>query len=106
MNIACTTHITSLGYTHYHVYLLVEHADYVGGPFRVLIPEGEQEATVTVGITNDDEEEPNEKFNVIITPVGLPSGISAKEGGDLAEITILNDDCKYLIIAQEKIYYF
>ena len=78
--------------------LLVEHADYVGGPFTALIPEGEQEVIVTVGIINDKEEEPNEKFNVIITPVGLPTSITPKDGRDLAEITIINDDCKYLII--------
>ena len=65
-----------------------------------MIPEGKQEVIVTVGITNEDEEEPNEKFNVIITPIGLPSSIIIKYGGDLAEITIINDDCKYLIIVQ------
>ena len=81
-----------------YIYVLVEHADYVGGPFRALIPEGEQEVIVTVGITNDHEEEPNEKFNVIITPIGLPTSIITKNGSDLAEITIINDDCKYLII--------
>ena len=78
-----------------YVYILVEHADYVGGPFRALIPEGEQEVIVTIGITNDKEEEPNEKFNVIIARVGLPINITPKDGRDLAEITIINDDCKY-----------
>ena len=81
-----------------YVYFIVEHADYDGGPVRVIIPEGEQEVNVSINITNDGEQEIDEKFNVIITAVGLPGGITPKQGADLTEITIVNDDCKYLII--------
>ena len=80
-----------------YVYFLIEHVDYAGGLCTALIPEGKQEAYVTINIINDMEEEPDEKFKVVITPTGLPKGITAKEGADHAEITIINDDCKYLM---------
>lgn len=63
-----------------------------------MIPQGEQEVDVAVEIYNDADQETDEKFNVIISPAGLPSDITPKMGGDLAEVTIINDDCKYLII--------
>ena len=85
-----------LRYVHNYKYL-VEIADYDGGRFSVLIPKGVQMVPFNVNIINDDEEEEDEKFNVIITDQGLPDGITFKEDSKLAEITIVNDDCKYLM---------
>ena len=85
-----------LRYVHNYIYL-VEFADYEGGRFSVLIQKGEEMVTFNVNIINDEVEEEDEKFNVIITDDGLPDGITFKEDSKLAEITIVNDDCKYLM---------
>ena len=41
-------------------------------------------------------EESDETFTVTLTSIGLPEGVSHKIN-ETATITILNDDCKYLM---------
>ena len=84
-------------YVHNHVriFTLVENGDYEGGPFRVTIPKGESSKTFNISIMNDMLEENDETFTVTLTSIGLPEGISHKN--ETATITILNDDCKYLM---------
>ena len=76
------------------------NVDYVPGPFNITIPAGTINVSFNVSITDDSITENTEAFLLNINPVSLSNKIVfGSDGG--AVVTIVDDDCKLIIIIAE-----
>ena len=75
--------------------------DYTAATSTVTIPRGATSATFSVTITGDNNDEPDETFNVTIS---MPGSLAAILGGDTATVTgtIIDDDPVMVTIAANK----
>ena len=67
--------------------------DYSSGPYDVTFPAGVTRVSFVIVITNDNVLEGNEKFNLIIDPSSLPTGVTVSNPAQ-ATVTIYEDDGK------------
>ena len=67
-------------------------ADYVPGPYNIIIPAGLTSVSHNILIIDDNVLEDNENFILLINPI-LPSDVSAS-GDNQVAVTIVNDDSK------------
>ena len=72
------------------------NADYTSGPYSVTIPTGATNTSFSVSITDDAITENTEAFLLNISPVSLSNNlVFGGHGG--AVVTIVDDDCKFVI---------
>ena len=67
--------------------------DYTSGPYTVIIPAGQTNATFDVPINDDDILEGSEDFILTIDDTSLPTNVTRGDPGE-ATVTIVDDDCK------------
>ena len=79
-------------YLPYHI-LTGGGVDYGSGPYVVTFPTGLTHVSFAVVVTNDNVLEGDEKFNLIIDPSSLPTGVTAINPAQ-ATVTIYDDDGK------------
>ena len=70
--------------------------DYTSGPYTVIIPAGQTNATFDVPIIDDSILEGNEDFIITINSSSLPSDVNVGTPGE-ATVNIVDDDCKLVI---------
>ena len=68
-----------------------DNSDFTPGPHRVTIPAGDREATLRITILDDDFDENDEAFTVLINTGSLPTGVTAGTPSQ-ATVTIRDDD--------------
>ena len=74
-----------------HIHIIGE--DYEPGPYNVIIPAEMTSALFNITITNDDINEGNETFNLVVNVSSLSSNVTVGETSQTT-ITIMNDDGK------------
>ena len=75
------------------IFLYTGGVDYAGGPYNVSITEGDMSAVFCIDITDDNDLEEDEIFNLRIN-TGHPDIIPMSP--DQATVTILDNECKHL----------
>ena len=68
--------------------------DYNSGPYNVIFPAGETNATFDVTIINDNLLERNENFTLIINVNSLPRKVTTNTIAQ-ATVTIIDNDSKF-----------
>ena len=67
------------------------YKDYDAGPYKIIIPSGENYVTFSVSIIDDNIHEESETFNLTVDRSSLPNGVTSR---DNATVTIIDNDSK------------
>ena len=76
-------------YVRTYAYIIGGGTDYISGPYTVVIPAGVKIVSFPIFITNDNKQESNETFYLIIDSLSLPDGVVTGTHGQ-ATITIVD----------------
>ena len=77
-------------------YGVIGGVDYVSGPYTVTFPAGMTEVSFSVGITDDNILESNERFQLSINSSSLPNRVTIGNPSEVT-VTIVDNDRKLLI---------
>ena len=83
-------------YIHYKIYIvLIIDVDYDSGLYSITFTKGDNSAILCVNITDDNALEADETFSVVIDDTSLPTRVISIYP-NAANVTILDNECKYL----------